>query len=260
MQRQQSGAREGEIVRWVSEKGFGFIRPRGGGKDVFVHISALTGEQMPRVGTEVVFTVTPDPKGRGERALKVVPAIAGQPISRGDLDVEPRPTRQRGGAHDSMSAIRPRAQAGRGSSTRQDKGRRAEALRPIPMNGLTAFVGGLTLFCFVGAVMMVPVTPIALLAYPLASLIVYFAYARDKLSAIRQTWRVPESSLHLLEALGGWPGAYVAQQTMRHKTVKVSYQVTYWLIVFLHVAFWVTWLIVPDMLVGLVKPAADLVA
>jgi uncharacterized membrane protein YsdA (DUF1294 family) len=47
---------------------------------------------------------------------------------------------------------------------------------------------------------------------------------QDKLAAIRRTWRVPESSLHLAELCGGWPGAYVAQQTMRHKTVKQPYQ------------------------------------
>ena len=35
-------------------------------------------------------------------------------------------------------------------------------------------------------------------------------------------WRIREGTLHLVEALGGWPGAFLAQQTMRHKTVKLS--------------------------------------
>lgn len=72
-------------------------------------------------------------------------------------------------------------------------------------------------------------------------------YARDKLSALRGNWRVPESSLHLIEAAGGWPGAYVAQHTMRHKTIQQSYQVVYWLIVAGHVGFWALWLFSPDL-------------
>ena len=67
-------------------------------------------------------------------------------------------------------------------------------------------------------------------------------YARDKYAAIQGTWRVPEATLHLVEAVGGWPGAYVAQQTMRHKTVKISCQVSFCLMVTLHVAFWIAWL------------------
>jgi uncharacterized membrane protein YsdA (DUF1294 family) len=67
---------------------------------------------------------------------------------------------------------------------------------------------------------------------------------------------VPESSLHLIELLGGWPGAYLAQQTMRHKTVKASYQVVYWLIVLLHVATATLWLVAPELVSAI---AEDLV-
>ncbi|SJM91388.1 Cold-shock protein (fragment) [Crenothrix polyspora] len=49
-------------------------------------------------------------------------------------------------------------------------------------------------------------------------------------------WRIPEKSLHTLELLGGWPGALLAQRTLRHKNRKPSYQVVFWLIVGLHVA------------------------
>ena len=104
-----------------------------------------------------------------------------------------------------------------------------------------------TLFSLWGAVTFLSITPIALLAYPVFSLAAVLIYARDKLSALRGHWRVPESTLHLIEAAGGWPGAYVAQQTMRHKTIKPSYQVVYWLIVAGHVGFWALWLFAPDL-------------
>ncbi|RXK56769.1 DUF1294 domain-containing protein [Oleiharenicola lentus] len=67
-----------------------------------------------------------------------------------------------------------------------------------------------------------------------ASLITFVAYWHDKRSAQAQGWRTPEGILHLLELLGGWPGALIAQRWFRHKTVKVSYQVVFWLIVALH--------------------------
>ncbi len=91
----------------------------------------------------------------------------------------------------------------------------------------------------------------ALLIYPIMSLIVYLMYAQDKLIAIRGGWRIPESTLHLVELLGGWPGAYVAQQTMRHKTVKTSYQTTYCAIVVLHIAGWGLWIVHPQVLLGM---------
>jgi uncharacterized membrane protein YsdA (DUF1294 family) len=60
------------------------------------------------------------------------------------------------------------------------------------------------------------------------------ATQRDKLKAEAGAWRMPESTLHLLELLGGWPGAFLAQRRYRHKTSKLSYQFTFWLIVLLY--------------------------
>lgn len=62
----------------------------------------------------------------------------------------------------------------------------------------------------------------------------YLAFAWDKNRARRKGRREPERMLHLLELLGGWPGAFVAQCRFRHKRAKISYQVAFWLIVALH--------------------------
>ena len=61
----------------------------------------------------------------------------------------------------------------------------------------------------------------------------FIAYGVDKKAAIRKSWRVPEKDLHLLEFLGGWIGAWVAQKVFRHKTSKKSYQNIYKLMIFL---------------------------
>lgn len=62
----------------------------------------------------------------------------------------------------------------------------------------------------------------------------FFAYRSDKRSAEAGEWRVPEALLHLLELLGGWPGAFLVQRVFRHKTAKFSFQFIFWTIVFLH--------------------------
>ena len=65
----------------------------------------------------------------------------------------------------------------------------------------------------------------------LLSIFTYLTYARDKSAAQAGNWRVSENTLHLLSVLGGWSGALVAQQRLRHKTRKMSFQVVFWVTV-----------------------------
>jgi uncharacterized membrane protein YsdA (DUF1294 family) len=66
------------------------------------------------------------------------------------------------------------------------------------------------------------------------SLITFLVYRSDKLRAERCEWRIPESTLHSLEFMGGWAGGLLAQRLLRHKCSKLSFQVEFWLIVALH--------------------------
>jgi len=62
----------------------------------------------------------------------------------------------------------------------------------------------------------------------------FLAYRNDKKKAEAGEWRTPESTLHLLEILGGWPAAFLAQRLLRHKISKAKYQVAFWAIVVIH--------------------------
>jgi CspA family cold shock protein len=53
-------------VKWFNEaKGYGFIHPADGSKDVFVHYSAITGDGFKtlREGQAVTYEVQDSPKG-----------------------------------------------------------------------------------------------------------------------------------------------------------------------------------------------------
>ena len=75
-------------------------------------------------------------------------------------------------------------------------------------------------------------TPLLLpIIYLSLSVLTYVIYAKDKSAAKSKTWRIPEKTLHLLSLCGGWLGAALAQETLRHKTQKTSFQVVFWLTV-----------------------------
>ncbi|MBH0009516.1 DUF1294 domain-containing protein [Salinibacterium sp. SWN1162] len=64
--------------------------------------------------------------------------------------------------------------------------------------------------------------------YLLMSVITYASYATDKKAAQMKQWRVTESALLGLGLFGGWPGAIVAQQRLRHKTQKATFRQAFW--------------------------------
>jgi uncharacterized membrane protein YsdA (DUF1294 family) len=80
------------------------------------------------------------------------------------------------------------------------------------------------------------------LVYLVASLFAYYFYWDDKRRAKLGEWRIPEANLHFWALIGGWPGAFIAQQQFRHKTKKLSFQLVFWLIVIVHQVLWFDWL------------------
>jgi len=92
-----------------------------------------------------------------------------------------------------------------------------------------------------------------LLLYLGTSFITFIAYAVDKSKAQRGAWRIKENTLHMLALIGGWPGAAIAQQQLRHKSQKTQFRIVFWLTTVINIAAF-SWLISPQgaQLLGLI--------
>jgi len=75
--------------------------------------------------------------------------------------------------------------------------------------------------------------------YGALSVAAFALYAGDKRAAQRGSWRTSEAMLLLVGLLGGWPGAILAQQVLRHKTSKRSFQAVFWVSVVVNVGAFV---------------------
>ena len=66
-------AQSGTIKFFNGEKGYGFIKPDDGGRDIFVHITALeqAGLQSLDAGQRINFEIEPDKKGKGPKAVQL---------------------------------------------------------------------------------------------------------------------------------------------------------------------------------------------
>ncbi|TFC80391.1 DUF1294 domain-containing protein [Cryobacterium cheniae] len=128
--------------------------------------------------------------------------------------------------------------------------------RRMPTRTGSGAVAYLAIVAFVATYLVVdayrPVSIWVAAFYLALSLACFVVYAVDKSAAVAARWRVPENTLLLLGFAGGWPGAIVAQQVLRHKTKKASFRQAFWGTVALNlVAFVVIFSpLLPGMLAG----------
>jgi uncharacterized membrane protein YsdA (DUF1294 family)/cold shock CspA family protein len=128
---------------------------------------------------------------------------------------------------------RPRATSATLAGDRLPVRKRQETSRlPIALAlGFLAFAGG--------AVFATGLPWIVSAAYLAASTASYLVYWLDKAAARADGRRIPESTLHLLALVGGWPGALLAQQQYRHKTRKPEFRIVFWFTVLGNIAAFV---------------------
>jgi cold shock protein len=63
----------GTVKFFNLQKGYGFVQPDDGGKDVFVHITALQQSGLAELneGDKITFVLEDDQRGRGKQAGQV---------------------------------------------------------------------------------------------------------------------------------------------------------------------------------------------
>lgn len=68
------------------------------------------------------------------------------------------------------------------------------------------------------------------------SALTFAIYALDKSAARKNRRRISEGTLHLLSLAGGWPGALIGQNLLRHKSSKAPFRFVFWVTVFVNCA------------------------
>lgn len=197
----------GTLVEWNDTRGFGFVQADAGGERLFVHISAFhpkpSALARPQPGMRLEFAVGMDSgKKRAQQVAWRTVARAAAPTTKRSVTSKSATMRKGGG-------------------------------------GYLAILAFVLLFVAVAGVWGVQRWVASL--YAVLCLITFLAYWKDKAAAQAGRWRTPESTLHALALLGGWPGAVLAQQWLRHKSSKAPFRALFWGTVLVNVSGFV-WL------------------
>jgi len=188
----------GTITNWNDEKGFGFITPESGGRQVFIHINEFSKDhKRPIQGLLVTFDRRTDHRGR-YYAVNVCPPKGHKKVNKADSQF------------------------------------------------LFSIIFSSIFFVIIGILVAFNKLPVIIFgAYIILSLVAFGMYKKDKSAAEWDEWRTPENTLHLISLIGGWPGALIAQNKLRHKSKKISFRVFYWVTVMINCGA-LAWLLTPD--------------
>jgi cold shock CspA family protein len=68
---------KGKLVRWIDDKGFGFIKPENGKEDIFIYISALRGMSRKLViGYVIHYQISFDAKGKTRAFIAKIEGVS----------------------------------------------------------------------------------------------------------------------------------------------------------------------------------------
>jgi len=180
---------KGKITKWNDDRGFGFITPIIGTKQVFVHIKSFKNRKIrPELNQNVLYNISEDKNGK-------------------------------------LSAI---------DVLRVGEKRKEKSINKTDnSNSKIIFLG--FFISIITILFSLKVTIWFLLFTIIINILTYYTYKSDKVSAQKGEWRTPESTLHLLSLLGGWYGAIIAQDRLRHKSKKISFRIVFYITFILNI-------------------------
>ncbi|ATD64357.1 DUF1294 domain-containing protein [Neisseria weixii] len=195
----------GEVTSWDDVKGYGFIRYGSDAQTVFFHISSFHyATARPKIGQSVSFYCKPTVKEERQKAAKVV--LRGDEVS----------------LHDDFPS---------------DYNRPRLSTANMPRFLINILIATVFTVC------VASVSKILAGLYFAVSVVSYLMYKFDKQIArnpkkksYEYQGRIPEKNLHILDTLGGWPGALVSRAVYNHKTSKISFIRLFWLTVAINIA------------------------
>jgi CspA family cold shock protein len=77
---------KGVLKTWKEDRGFGFIKPDDGGKDIFIHISALKGiSRRPKTGDVIYYQIAKDNRGKYKAVNAQIEGVSIAEDKAGDL-------------------------------------------------------------------------------------------------------------------------------------------------------------------------------
>lgn len=248
---------EGYICRWDPATGRGAIRASQtpGLELPFSSSDLQLAPLAPRLGMAVVFQRSEN------RALAIRPwASSLGDAGTGSARRQRRPIFQATGAaplsglDDPLSV----AKTAKASRTGQEAAAVAGITRPAPLHEASphgsslqslstpVWPGALALAAYVALLAAGSLrgrNPLILAAIaPLLWLASFAAYWLDKHGARNRSTRDREATLHLIDALGGWPGGWIAMRVLPHKRQRMGFRQRFWVIAVLHSLLLGAWL------------------
>ena len=205
MAKPMANKQQGRVTKWQDDKGFGFIETAAG-ESVFFHVSEFKAQRRPAIGEEVVFSVDYDNQRRLQAKEVQELGFIQQKIAQKNKQIRQRNHK-------------------RSAQAEFESGQKKRLFLGV------GFYGVLILLAVMDKLSWLVVG-----WYIALGIITYAMYAKDKAAAQSGDWRTPESTLHLLSALGGWVGAMVAQTYLRHKSQKAEFRLAYYLTVIINMA------------------------
>ena len=205
---------KGKILKWNDDKGFGFILPSDidSKKNIFVHIKSFSDKRLrPAEGQQVTYTVQKNNDGK-ESAIKVSRST--------DHIVR---NKDYSNHNKNINSTNKRINT---NNTQLDF-KTTQSIPPLYIIIIVSFVAFLFHFSIEGKL-----PPLVIVIYIAMGIITYYIYSEDKDMAINNERRISEQRLLALSLFGGWVGALIAQQKFRHKTQKISFQISFWTVVF----------------------------